>query len=49
MPEAAISQLKFNEQALIPAVVQDASTGELLMVAWMNAASLKDTIRTAGL
>jgi phosphoribosyl-AMP cyclohydrolase / phosphoribosyl-ATP pyrophosphohydrolase len=28
---------KWNEQGLAPAVVQDARTGEVLMVAWMNA------------
>ncbi len=32
--------LTFDEKGLIPAVVQDASTLEVLMVAWMNAESL---------
>ena len=44
--QEAIGQLKFDGNGLIPAVVQDAASGELLMVAWMNAASLEDTIRT---
>lgn len=35
-----MTQLEFNEQGLIPAVVQDAQTREVLMVAWMNAAAL---------
>lgn len=35
--------LTFNSQGLIPAVVQDASSGRVLMVAWMNAESLRLT------
>lgn len=35
--------LKFDERGLIPAVVQDATTNEVLMVAWMNAESLRLT------
>ncbi|HPC01087.1 MAG TPA: phosphoribosyl-AMP cyclohydrolase [Syntrophales bacterium] len=31
---------------LIPAVVQDATTGEVLMVAYMNPASWRETLRT---
>lgn len=37
------SQLKFDQRGLIPAVVQDSQTKEVLMVAWMNAESLKLT------
>lgn len=36
----------FNAAGLIPAVVQDASTGEVLMFAWMNAEALSRTLRT---
>ena len=46
MLQDAIAQLKFDSQGLIPAVIQDATTSELLMVAWMNADSLKSTIET---
>jgi phosphoribosyl-ATP pyrophosphohydrolase/phosphoribosyl-AMP cyclohydrolase len=35
--------LKFDERGLIPAVVQDAITGRVLMMAWMNAESLRLT------
>jgi phosphoribosyl-AMP cyclohydrolase len=35
--------LKFNRRGLIPAVVQDASTKAVLMVAWMNAEALRLT------
>lgn len=38
--------LKWNEQGLIPAVVQDAETGQVLMVAWMNAEALRLTHET---
>ena len=40
------TELKFDERGLIPAVVQDASTKEVLMVAWMNAESLARTLAT---
>lgn len=35
--------LTFDSQGLIPAVVQDAKSGQVLMVAWMNAESLRLT------
>lgn len=35
--------LKFNDQGLIPAIIQDAHNGEILMMAWMNAESLSLT------
>lgn len=36
--------LKFNEKGLIPAIVQDAGTGEVLMLGYMNEESLRRTI-----
>jgi phosphoribosyl-AMP cyclohydrolase len=36
--------LKYDEKGLIPAVVQDWQSGEILMVAYMNAASLQKTV-----
>ncbi len=41
-----IPPLKFDERGLIPAVVQDAATLEVLMVAWMNEESLRLTLET---
>ena len=41
-----ISSLKFNENGLIPAVVQSSSTLEVLMVAWMNKVAIEKTIET---
>ena len=35
--------LKYDTQGLIPAVAQDAESGEVLMVAWMNAEALRLT------
>ena len=40
------ADLKFDEKGLIPAVVQEWKTGEVLMVAYMNAESLKKTVET---
>jgi phosphoribosyl-AMP cyclohydrolase len=37
---------KFNADGLIAAIAQDATTGEVLMLAWMNADALKATIET---
>ena len=39
-------ELKFDDNGLIPAVVQQADTGEVLMVAWMNEESLRLTLET---
>src|SRR5262244_2724870 len=38
--------LKFDSQGLIPAIVQEQKTGRVLMMAWMNRASLEKTIET---
>lgn len=44
--ENILNELKFDEKGLIPAVVQDVTTKEVLMVAYMNADTLKQTIDT---
>lgn len=36
--------LKYDSNGLIPAIVQDHQTKEVLMMAWMNAESLKKTV-----
>ncbi|MBB5514846.1 phosphoribosyl-AMP cyclohydrolase [Rubricella aquisinus] len=38
--------LRFNEAGLIPAIAQDHATGEVLMMAWMNAQSIAETLET---
>ena len=42
--DAIIAALKWNEAGLIPAIVQDIDTREVLMVAWMNADALRLTV-----
>ena len=39
-------QLKFNADGLIPAIIQEQKTGRVVMMAWMNRASLEKTIET---
>ncbi|PAW82312.1 MAG: phosphoribosyl-AMP cyclohydrolase [Pedosphaera sp. Tous-C6FEB] len=39
-------KLKFTSDGLIPAIIQEQSTGRVLMMAWMNRASLESTIAT---
>jgi phosphoribosyl-AMP cyclohydrolase len=39
-------QLKFDAGGLIPAIVQERSSGRVLMMAWMNRASLEKTVAT---
>jgi phosphoribosyl-AMP cyclohydrolase len=41
-----LDELKYDANGLIPAIVQDADTGEVLMMAYMNRNSLEETIRT---
>ena len=41
-----LNNIKFDENGLIPAIVQDAKTGDVLMLAYMNEASLQKTIET---
>ena len=38
------TNLKFNEKGLIPAIVQDTDTGQVLMLAYMNEAALEKTL-----
>jgi phosphoribosyl-AMP cyclohydrolase len=40
----AVDGLRFDDRGLLPAVVQQHDTGEVLMVAWMSAESLARTI-----
>jgi phosphoribosyl-AMP cyclohydrolase len=38
--------IRFDERGLVPAVVQDGTTGQVLMVAWMNEEALRRTQET---
>ena len=41
-----IRNINYDDKGLIPAIVQDAGNGEILMMAYMNASSLQKTIET---
>ena len=40
------ASLTYNDAGLIPAIAQDAQTGEVLMMAWMNAQAVAQTLAT---
>jgi phosphoribosyl-AMP cyclohydrolase len=44
--EAFLASVSFNEDGLVPAIAQSASTGEVLMMAWMNRETLEQTLAT---
>jgi len=41
-----MENIKFNSEGLIPVIVQQYDTNEVLMLAWMNKESLDETIKT---
>ena len=41
-----LSQLSFNDKGLVAAIAQQASTGDVLMMAWMNADAVRETLAT---
>ena len=43
---AWLAEVAFDAHGLIPAIAQDATTGQILMVAWMNAEALAETAQT---
>jgi len=43
MSKTWLNQVKWDEQGLVPAIAQDAHTGEVLMFAWMNREALEKT------
>lgn len=40
-----LKQIKFNEKGLVPVIIQDFKTGEVLMLAYMNKEALRRTLR----
>lgn len=46
MSDDWIEAVAWNADGLVPAVAQDAASGEVLMVAWMNRESLARTVET---
>ncbi|WP_448561512.1 bifunctional phosphoribosyl-AMP cyclohydrolase/phosphoribosyl-ATP diphosphatase HisIE [Trichothermofontia sp.] len=41
-----LDQIRYNDQGLVPAIVQDYLDGTVLMMAWMNQESLRKTLET---
>lgn len=46
MKDAWLEKIKWSPEGLVPAVAQDAGSGRVLMVAWMNREALQETART---
>lgn len=45
--ESLISRIQFNSQGLVPAIAQEAGSGRVLMLAWMNAEAIRRTLATS--
>ena len=43
MSEAWLDEIEWNEQGLVPAIAQDAASGRVLTLAWMNREALAET------
>ncbi len=43
---AVLDTVSFDADGLVPAIAQDAQTGEVLMMAWMNRDALEETLAT---
>tara|TARA_B100000029_G_C17516715_1_gene938381 strand:- start:121 stop:438 length:318 start_codon:yes stop_codon:yes gene_type:complete len=41
-----LEKIKFNPEGLIPVIIQQFDTKEVLMLAWMNKESLEETLKT---
>jgi len=46
MSEAWLDEIEWNEQGLVPAIAQDAASGRVLTLAWMNREALAETAQT---
>lgn len=46
MSQPWLDEIEWDAQGLIPAIAQDAETGDVLMFAWMNRDSLLETVKT---
>jgi phosphoribosyl-AMP cyclohydrolase len=46
MAEDWLDEVGWNEEGLVPVIAQEASSGRILMFAWMNRASLAQTVAT---
>lgn len=46
MDRVSVEEIRFDGRGLVPAVIQEANSGRVLMVAYMNAESLQKTLET---
>lgn len=46
MSDNWLNKVNWTEDGLVPAIAQDAASGDVLMVAWMNREALKRTVET---
>lgn len=46
LADAIIKELVYTEDGLVPAIAQQHETGEVLMMAWMNADAVRETLAT---
>ena len=44
--EAALAAIRWNNAGLIPVITQEARTGKVLMLAWMNREALTETVHS---
>ena len=44
--DSIVNSLTFNADGLVPAIAQQHDTGEILMMAWMNADAVRETLDT---
>ena len=44
--DAVLAAIAFNADGLVPAIAQQHDTGQVLMMAWMNAESIRETLAT---
>ncbi|HEX2700053.1 MAG TPA: phosphoribosyl-AMP cyclohydrolase [Acidimicrobiales bacterium] len=45
-PLWGMDQVRYDGAGLVPAIAQDRATGKVLMLAWMNADTLRETLET---
>jgi len=41
-----LDSIKFNDAGLVPAIAQDATSGRVLMMAWMNEEAVRETLKS---
>ncbi|MER3452622.1 MAG: phosphoribosyl-AMP cyclohydrolase [Acidimicrobiia bacterium] len=44
--EEELARIRYDDNGLVPAIVQEQGSGQVLMMAWMNEAALRETLAT---